>query len=418
LSLSKELTDFLEQKFVLVIEPNMNYRIAIKSFFAKLKLDKIKFVGSVAEAKREMLTNKFGLFVVEWRLPEKNGLQFCRELRKERRYKHTPFLLLSTENLREDIILASECGISSYLVKPFSFQDFCARIRVILTNEKNPTQLQSLLDRADAYCEKHEYWVAEALYREALTIRPSSARATCGLGRIELANKNTQQALGYFNEAVTANPEYVDGYKYILQIAEDKSDHEGILNIAIILHSVSPDNPRYPLLIAAAQLEAGNFIASEEFFRKTVRLSPKLAAGYKGLGQLYLKTKEYEKAMRNLQKALDLEQGDVSTLNSLGLAYVRQNLVDDGIKKYQLALSIDPNDSRVLFNLGLAMELKDNLVAAREHLLRAIATDSGFEKAKRNIIRIDKLISAKTGTYQPPGSTLSEYSISLNKRGA
>lgn len=420
MSLSKELLEFLDETFILVVEPNMNYRSTLKGFLVKLGVKDFRLVGSVAEAKREMLTKKIGLFIVEWQLPEKNGLEFCRELRKDKRSKTTPFLLISTENLRDDVILASEGGVSAYLLKPFSFQDFCDQIRLIVESEKNPSQLQSLLERADEYCDQKEFWVAEALYKEALLLKPKSARATCGLGRIELANDNVAKAVALFQQALVHNPEYVDAYKYLLKVAEDQDDGLAILQMAMILHKISPENPKYPLLIASAHMETGNLEESEAYFKRSVRLSPTLAAGYRGLGTVYLKLKDYVRAQKNLEKALDLERADVPTLNSLGLAYVRQKRIDEGIKKYRLALTLDPKDPRVLFNLGLAYELKLCLNDAREWLLRAIAADPKFEKAKRNLDRITKriatgtLLEGSTGTGDDDESEI----LTLGKRGA
>ena len=74
-----------------------------------------------------------------------------------------------------------------------------------------------------------------------------------------------------------------------------------------------------------------------------------MAEAYKGLGKLYLIRDEYELAMKNLTKALDLDDNDISVLNSLGMAYVKVHRYRDGVEKYQTALKIKPNDHRILF---------------------------------------------------------------------
>ena len=77
-----------------------------------------------------------------------------------------------------------------------------------------------------------------------------------------------------------------------------------------------------------------------------------MAEAYKGLGKLYLIRDEYELAMKNLTKALDLDDNDISVLNSLGMAYVKVHRYRDGVEKYQTALKIKPNDHRI-FQLRL-----------------------------------------------------------------
>lgn len=390
MSIGSELTDFLGKGVILVIEPVSNYRISIKNFLSNLKIKNYRIVGSVAEARREMLTVKVRIFVCEWQLPEKNGLIFCRELRREKANRDSPFLLLSTESLRKDVILASEGGVDAYLLKPFSFEDFSTQLSSLIAAAKNPSPFLSMIERAEEHIEQNETWVAEALLKEALQLKPNSARAMAGIGRIHLANGDQMQALVAFRSAVEVNPEYIDGHKYLLKIAEQTRDLQGMLRTARTLHSLSPENPRYPLMMARALMELGNLNASEEMFRVCVRLSPTLADAFRGLGVVHMHRKEFEKAVKSFEKALDLEKGDIPTLNSLGMSYVKQGLFEDGIQRYKMALKINPNDARVLFNLGLAWTEFGQVQNARDAFQRAIAADPKLEKAKRQLFKLNK----------------------------
>jgi tetratricopeptide (TPR) repeat protein len=383
--LFQELYECLGDKCILIVEPRAHFRVTLQSFLSQLKFENVTAVSNVAEARLALKSMKIGFIIAEWQLPEMNGLELCREVRRDPRYRTIPYLLTTTENLKADIILASEGGISSCLLKPYSFQDFCDQLRIIVSNEKNPSHIQSLLERAEAYLERKEFWVAEALYQEALNIRPQSARAVCGLGRIALLHKQTDRAIQCFKQAVENNPEYIDGYKQLLKISQEHQDHTGIIQGATILHKLSPENPRYPLMIAASQMELGKYTAAEEYFKITLTLSPRLASAYKGLGNLYLRTKEFDKAAINFEKALDLEKSDIATINSLGLSYVRQKLIDKGIDRYRLALVLSPNEPRVLFNLGLALELKGSAHEAQQAFEKAYQLDPNFEKARRKL---------------------------------
>jgi tetratricopeptide (TPR) repeat protein len=398
LKLSNQLAKFLDGQFILVIEPSINYRALIKNIFSHLKLKNVRYVRSVAEARREMTVVKVGMFIVEWQMTEKNGLEFCREVRKDARFEQTPFLLLSSENMHNDIILASEGGINCYLLKPFSFPDFTAQLTSLIQRKNSPSVIDSLLDRADFHLKGKEFWVAETLFNEVLSLKPASAKALCGLGRVQMERSNIPEALSFFRRAVAANPNYVESYKFMLQHSESRGDHLGILHAATILHDLSPENPRYPLLIACAQLELKNPTESEKYFKLCIRLSPLVATGHKGLGNLYFVQKEYKKSQKSLERALDLDATDVGTLNSLGTALVRLGKFDEGIHKYRIALSLSPADARVLFNLGLALEVSGELTEAITSFERALTADPKNVKAQRNISRIEKLVAANEKT--------------------
>jgi len=386
----KKLTDFLGDRVVLVIEPTINYRTSVKQFLTNLRVKNLKLVGSVAEARREMLTRKVGFFVVEWSLDDMNGLQFCRSLRKEAAYKDVPFLLMSVENLRHDVILASEVRIDGYLLKPFSYEDFCSQIFNIIKQHQAPSQLNALLEQADAQLAAGDLAAAEAAYIESLSLRERSARAFCGLARIARQREDPDTAMKHLREATRSNPEYIEAYRMMLDISEDREDRTGIIQAASVLHSLSPDNPRYTLVLARTYLELNQLEGSERFFRKTVALSPRLAEAYKGLGSVYMAQEEYEKAMKSFKKALDLDADDISTLNSLGLAHVRMGQYKEGIDRYMVALKLDPNDARVLFNIAHAHEKKGDVERAKWYYSQALIRKPGFDKAARGLERLEK----------------------------
>lgn len=390
--LKKALPEFLGDKSILVVEPSSNYRTSMKQFLTNLKVKKMKFVSTVAEARREMLTLKVAFFIVEWGLDETNGLQFCRALRKEASYKETPFLLLSTENLRNDVVLASEVRIDGYLLKPFSYEDFCSQLNQILKQHVNPSRLGKVLEDAEAALAQDDLPRATTLFDEALQIRDGSARALTGLARIHRLKDAPDEALVLLRQAISTNSDYIEAHRLLLEICEEKEDVPGIVDAAKSLHELSPENPRYTLILARSYLEASRFQDSEIYFKKTVALSPRMAEAYKGLGHVYVAQEEYEKAMKSYKKALDLDENDISTLNSLGMTYIRLGQYKEGIDKYMIALKLDPHDPRVLFNIGHAHEKRSDLEKAKWYYAQSLIHKSGFVKAIRGLERIEKLV--------------------------
>jgi len=387
-SVKKIIRDFLGDNIVLVVEPTINYRTSIKQFLTNLHVRRIKVVGSVADARREMLTTRVGLFIVEWALDDENGLQFCRGLRKDPTYRDTPFLLLSTENQRQDVILASEVAIDAYLLKPFSYADFAARVLALLRNRMTPPRLIQLLDLAEEKLERGDLETAQKLFTESLHVKERSARAQTGLARICKRRGDIAGAMDLLKTATQSNPDYIEAYRAMFEIAEETKNLPGRVQAAEILHSLSPDNPRYSLLLASAYLEMGRLEDSEKHYKKTITMSPRLAEAYKGLGTVNLARDELEKALKNFNKALDLDGADVSTLNSIGMTFVRMGRFDEGITRYLVALKLDPHDARVLFNIGYAHEKQGELDRARHYYQLALVRKAGYERALRGLERV------------------------------
>jgi len=74
--------------------------------------------------------NDFDLVILDIMLPEMNGLDVCKEIRKTN--QHVPILFLTALGSSENIVLGLESGGDDYLVKPFKFIELVARIKSLL----------------------------------------------------------------------------------------------------------------------------------------------------------------------------------------------------------------------------------------------------------------------------------------------
>lgn len=79
--------------------------------------------------------NDFDLVILDIMLPEMNGLDVCKEIRKTN--QSVPILFLTALGTSENIVLGLESGGDDYLVKPFKFIELVARIKSLLRRSHN-----------------------------------------------------------------------------------------------------------------------------------------------------------------------------------------------------------------------------------------------------------------------------------------
>ncbi len=83
--------------------------------------------------------NDYDVVILDLMLPGMDGLTVLRTLRQRGRKTHV--LILSAKDQVQDRILGLELGADDYLVKPFSFEELCARVRALIRRRyetKNP----------------------------------------------------------------------------------------------------------------------------------------------------------------------------------------------------------------------------------------------------------------------------------------
>lgn len=76
------------------------------------------------------LINTYDLIILDIMLPDKNGLEICRTLRRKK--INTPVLMLTARDSLEDKVIGLNEGADDYLTKPFAFEEFLARVKALI----------------------------------------------------------------------------------------------------------------------------------------------------------------------------------------------------------------------------------------------------------------------------------------------
>ena len=91
---------------------------------------------------REAIDNvqftEYDAAILDIMMPHADGFTVLKELRKLK--KNTPVLFLTARDSIEDRVTGLDSGANDYLVKPFSFEELLARIRVLTREKHNLTE--------------------------------------------------------------------------------------------------------------------------------------------------------------------------------------------------------------------------------------------------------------------------------------
>jgi two-component system, OmpR family, alkaline phosphatase synthesis response regulator PhoP len=111
----------------------------------EFNLEKAGFIPDVAydglEAVRKAESNNYDFIILDLMLPEMDGIEVCKYLR--RNSIDTPVLMLTARDEEFDKVLGLEIGADDYLTKPFSPKEVIARIKAILRRSTVPAPNQA-----------------------------------------------------------------------------------------------------------------------------------------------------------------------------------------------------------------------------------------------------------------------------------
>ena len=105
---------------VLVVDDFSTMRRIVRKILKDLQFQDVIEAENGAEAFQLLQTTKVDLIVSDWNMPTMTGLELLKRVRADERLKGLPFLLVTAESQKENIIEAIQAKVSNYVVKPFS----------------------------------------------------------------------------------------------------------------------------------------------------------------------------------------------------------------------------------------------------------------------------------------------------------
>ncbi|MBI3593134.1 MAG: response regulator transcription factor, partial [Nitrospirae bacterium] len=118
---------------ILVIDDDKDILKVLK---ANLELHNfnVKTAGSWAEGQKKLSADKIDLLILDLMLPDIDGVEICRTLRKQ--HPALPIIMLTAKDKISDKVIGLESGADDYVVKPFETLELIARIKACLRRSK------------------------------------------------------------------------------------------------------------------------------------------------------------------------------------------------------------------------------------------------------------------------------------------
>lgn len=104
----------------LVVDDFSTMRRIVRNLLKELGFTNVDEAEDGQVALHKLKTQHFDFVVSDWNMPNMTGIELLKAIRADPQFKTLPFMMITAEAKRENIIEAAMAGASGYIVKPFT----------------------------------------------------------------------------------------------------------------------------------------------------------------------------------------------------------------------------------------------------------------------------------------------------------
>ena len=105
---------------LLIVDDFATMRRILRNIMKQIGFSDITEADNGKNALKVLKSDKIDLVLCDWNMPEMPGIDVLTAVRADNDLKDTPFIMVTAEAQKENILEAVKSGVSSYIVKPFT----------------------------------------------------------------------------------------------------------------------------------------------------------------------------------------------------------------------------------------------------------------------------------------------------------
>lgn len=117
---------------ILVVDDFSTMRKVIRNLLKQSGFSNVVEAEDGVAGLRVLESQPVDFIISDWNMPNMTGLEFLKAVRAHSELSDLPFLMVTAEALKDNIVLAVKAGVSNYIVKPFTADVLNQKIEKIL----------------------------------------------------------------------------------------------------------------------------------------------------------------------------------------------------------------------------------------------------------------------------------------------
>ncbi|MEQ9497211.1 MAG: response regulator [Deltaproteobacteria bacterium] len=105
---------------ILSVDDFSTMRRIVKNILRQLGYNNVDEAENGDAALQALRAKKYDLVISDWNMPVKTGIELLKEVRADPDLSEMPFLMVTAEAERHQVVEAVEAGVNNYVLKPFT----------------------------------------------------------------------------------------------------------------------------------------------------------------------------------------------------------------------------------------------------------------------------------------------------------
>jgi len=120
---------------ILIVDDFATMRKVIKNLLRQIGYQDVTEAEDGVHALKELKSQKIDFVISDWNMPNMTGIELLRAVRADSELSSLPFLMVTAESLKENVVEAVKAGVSNYIVKPFTAEVLNEKIKKIIEKQ-------------------------------------------------------------------------------------------------------------------------------------------------------------------------------------------------------------------------------------------------------------------------------------------
>ena len=303
---------------VLIIDDHDPIRKAMRRILVKMGIQEITECSDGESALKEIeKTPDIDLLLCDIYMRQKSGFDILKHVRSKNIRSDIPFIVVTGEASKEDIVKASALGADDYIIKPFQADSLIAKVSHVIKQFFDPPPLMSKLRQADRAYLAHQYDHATMAYQQAIKLDADSKRARHSYAITLFQSGKKKEAVQAFEDNIREHPSYYKNYATLANIYRKMKNLPQCIAYLELEVEHNPKQPERQTLLAKLLLKRGDIEGAIEHFREALREEVRHREALLGIGHAFAQSDDLAKSLYYFKRMRRYYPKDSASLQAI-----------------------------------------------------------------------------------------------------